>query len=238
METRNFQRVYVWELPVRIFHWVNVLCVLALTLSGFLIANPPALLSNAEATNLHSFGIVRYIHFIAAYIFFFNMILRVYWSFVGNQFASWRVLWPFDKKRWGNFKHVIKNDIILMNDKEPELKNISIGHNSVAAFSYLILFIIALISVFTGFALYADTSTWFLPKLFSWVTPMLGGDFMVRNIHHIAMWGFILFTIIHVYLVFFHDWLEGRAEVSSMFGGYKFVREERIKKVKEVAGKK
>jgi len=64
--------------------------------------------------------------------------------------------------------------MLLMNDKKPELKNISIGHNSVAAFSYLILFIIALISVFTGFALYADTSTWFLPKMFSWVTPMLG----------------------------------------------------------------
>lgn len=233
METRNFQCVLVWELPVRVFHWVNVLCVLALTLSGFLIANPPALLSNAEATNLHSFGIVRYIHFISAYIFFFNMILRVYWSFVGNQFANWRALWPFSKKRWGNFKHVIKNDVLLMNDKKPELKNISIGHNSVAAFSYLILFIIALISVFTGFALYTDTSTWFLPKMFSWVTPMFGGDFMVRNIHHIAMWGFILFVIIHVYLVFFHDWLEGRGEVSSMFGGYKFVREERIKKVKE-----
>ena len=207
METRNFKRVLVWELPVRIFHWVNVLCVLTLTLSGFLITNPPALISNAEATNLHSFGIVRYIHFIAAYIFFFNMILRIYWSFVGNQFASWRALWPFSKKRWGNFKHVIKNDVLLMNDKKPELKNISIGHNSVAALSYLILFIIALISVFTGFALYADTSTWFLPKLFSWVTPMFGGDFMVRNIHHIAMWGFILFVIIHVYLVFFHDWL-------------------------------
>ncbi|OGS70031.1 MAG: Ni/Fe-hydrogenase, b-type cytochrome subunit [Flavobacteria bacterium RIFCSPLOWO2_12_FULL_35_11] len=233
METRNFKRVLVWELPVRIFHWTNVLCVLALTLSGFLIANPPALLSNAEATNLHSFGIVRYIHFFAAYIFFFNLILRVYWSFAGNQFASWRALWPFSKKRWGNFKHVLKNDVLLMNEKEPELKNISIGHNSVAAFSYLILFIIALISVFTGFALYADTSTWFLPKLFSWVTPMLGGDFMVRNIHHIAMWGFILFVVIHVYLVFFHDWLEGRGEVSSMFGGYKFVREERIKKVKK-----
>ena len=233
METRNFQRVLVWELPVRIFHWVNVLCVLVLTLSGFLIANPPALISNAEATNLHSFGIVRYIHFITAYIFFFNMILRIYWSFVGNQFASWRALWPFSKKRWGNFKHVIKNDIILLNDKEPELKNISIGHNSVAAFSYLILFIIALVSVFTGFALYADTSTWFLPKMFSWVTPLLGSDFMVRNIHHITMWLFIFFVVIHVYLVFFHDWLEGRGEVSSMFGGYKFVRQERFKKISE-----
>ncbi|WP_372765750.1 Ni/Fe-hydrogenase, b-type cytochrome subunit [Lutibacter sp.] len=233
METRNFKRVLVWELPVRIFHWINVLCILTLTLSGFLIANPPALVSSAEATNLHSFGIVRYIHFIAAYIFFFNMILRVYWSFVGNQFASWRAYWPFTKKSWSNLKHVLKNDILLRNDKNPELKNISIGHNSLAAVSYIGLFLIALISVFTGFALYADTSTWWLPKMFSWVTPLFGGDFMVRNIHHIAMWGFIFFTLIHVYLVFYHDWLEGRGEVSSMFGGYKFVSEERLKKAKE-----
>ncbi|PKP28199.1 MAG: Ni/Fe-hydrogenase, b-type cytochrome subunit [Bacteroidetes bacterium HGW-Bacteroidetes-18] len=237
METRNFKRVLVWELPVRIFHWLNVLSILTLILSGFLIANPPALLSNAEATNLHSFGIVRFIHFIAAYIFFFNMILRIYWSFVGNQFANWRAFLPFTKKNWDNFKHVLKIDIFLLNEKKRELKYISIGHNSVATLSYIILFIIALISVFTGFALYADTSTWFLPKLFSWVTPMLGGDFLVRDIHHIAMWVFIFFIIVHIYLVFYHDWLEGRGEVSSMFGGYKFVSDERLKKVQEESSK-
>ncbi|MDO9137624.1 MAG: Ni/Fe-hydrogenase, b-type cytochrome subunit [Lutibacter sp.] len=230
METRNFKRVFVWELPVRIFHWVNVLCVIVLSLSGFLIANPPALISSAEATNLHSFGIVRFIHFAAAYIFFFNMILRVYWSFVGNKFASWRAFWPFSKKTWSNFKHVLKIDVLLFNEKVHDEKNISIGHNSVAILSYLLLFIVALVSVFTGFALYADTANWWLPKLFAWVTPLFGGDFMVRSIHHIAMWVFILFTLVHVYLVFYHDWLEGRGEVSSMFGGYKFVQEDRLRK--------
>lgn len=53
---------------------------------------------------------------------------------------------------------------------------------------------------------------------------------MVRTIHHIATWFFIFFTLIHVYLVFYHDWLEGRGEVSSMFGGYKFVQEDRLTK--------
>ncbi len=230
METKNFKRVMVWELPVRFFHWVNVLSITVLTVTGFIIANPPALHSSAEATNLHLFGIVRFIHFGAAYIFFFNMILRIYWSFVGNQFASWRTFWPFSKKMWNNFWHVLKIDILLLNEDHPDVKNISIGHNSVAAFSYLALFLIALTSIFTGFALYADTSGWWLPKLFSWVTPMFGGDFMVRTIHHISMWGFILFTLVHVYLVFYHDWLEGRGEVSSMFSGYKFVRDDRIKK--------
>ena len=233
METKNFKRVLVWELPVRIFHWVNVLAIITLVLTGFLIANPPALLSNAEATNLHSFGIVRFVHFTAAYIFFFNMILRLYWAFVGNKYANWNAFWPFTRKMWNNIWHVLKIDILLLNDKKPDIKNISIGHNGLAAVSYIALFFIALISIFTGFALYADTSSWWLPKLFSWVTPLFGGDFMVRTIHHIAMWGFILFTVIHIYLVFYHDWLEGRGEVSSMFGGYKFVSEERLKKAKE-----
>lgn len=233
METKNFKRVFVWELPVRIFHWVNVLTVIVLTVTGFIIANPPAILSNAEATNLHSFGIVRFIHFAAAYIFFFNMLMRIYWSFVGNKFASWKAFWPFSKKVWNNFWHVLKIDILLMNEEVENLSSISIGHNSVATLSYIGLFFIALVQIFTGFALYADMSAWWLPDLFSWVVPIFGGDFMIRTIHHISMWVFILFTIVHVYLVFYHDWLEGRGEVSSMVGGFKFVREKRIKKDSE-----
>ena len=234
METKNFKRVLVWELPVRVFHWVNVLAVIVLTITGFIIADPPAILSNAEATDLHSFGIVRVVHFTAAYIFFFNMILRIYWSFVGNQFASWRAFWPFGKKMWNNFWLVLKIDVMLLNEDEPDFKKISIGHNSVAALSYLALFFIALVSVFTGFARYAEMSEWWLPNLFQWVIPLFGGDFMVRTVHHIAMWAFILFSLVHVYLVFYHDWLEGRGEVSSMFGGYKFVRRKRIKKRKKI----
>lgn len=234
METKNFKRVLVWELPARVFHWVNVLTIITLTITGFIIANPPAILSSTEALYLNTFGIVRFIHFIAAYIFFFNMIMRIYWAFVGNQFAHWRAFWPFSKKMWNNVWHVLKIDILLFNEDEEDLSNVSIGHNSVAAFSYIALFLLALIQVFTGFALYADMSDWWLPNLFSWVIPLFGGDFMVRTIHHITMWGFILFSIVHIYLVFYHDWLEGRGEVSSMFGGYKFVRRKRIKKSKIV----
>lgn len=237
MKTRNFKRVMVWELPVRIFHWLNVLAVLVLIVTGFLIASPPALLSSAEATNLHSFGIIRFIHFTAAYVFFFVMILRLYWALVGNRFSSWRAFLP-SKRKWHNFKHVLRVDVLLQNDKIHDEKNISIGHNSMALLSYLAMFIIAVLQVFTGFALYADMSSWFLPKLFSWVIPMFGGDFIVRTIHHISTWIFIFFSLIHIYLVFYHDWLEGRGEVSSMFGGYKFVRGSRIKKTAIEGAKK
>ena len=235
MKTKNFKRVMVWELPVRIFHWLNVLAIIVLVLTGFLIANPPAILSSMEATNLHSFGIIRVIHFIAAYVFFFVMILRLYWAFVGNQFSHWRAFWPFNKKTWNNFWHVLKIDIFLMNEKEEDVSKLSIGHNSVAKLSYLAMFFLALIMVFTGFGLYADMSGWWLPKLFGWVPALLGGDILTRQIHHITMWTFIFFSMIHVYLVLYHDWLEGRGEVSSMFGGYKFVRKDRLKESDEVS---
>jgi len=235
METRNFKRVYVWELPVRIFHWINVLAITVLAVTGLIISYPPAILLNMDASQSYWFGTIRFIHFTAAYIFFFNMLLRVYWSFVGNKFSHWRAFWPFTKKMWYNILHVLKVDIFLQKEKKPDIKDESIGHNSVAVISYIALFFIALVQVFTGFALYADMSSWWLPKLFTWVVPLLGGDFMVRTIHHVSTWIFILFTLIHVYLVFYHDWLEGKGEVSSMFGGYKFVNKQRLKHEKEDA---
>lgn len=233
MKTRNFKRVLVWELPVRIFHWINVLALTLLILSGFIIANPPALMSRAEPTFVENFGIVRFIHFASAYVFFFNMLLRIYWAFVGNKYAHWRAFWPFRKEIWSNFWHTLKVDILLQNEREHNLKNLSIGHNSVAKLSYIFMFFVALIMVFTGFGLYADLSSWWLPKLFAWVPAFLGGEFITRSIHHICMWLFIFFAFVHVYMVFYHDWLEGRGEVSSMFGGYKFVADERMKKTTE-----
>ena len=66
------RRVFVWQLPVRYYHWLNALSVLALIATGFIIGNPPALMSGKEAYANYWFGTTRFIHFLAAYIFFFN----------------------------------------------------------------------------------------------------------------------------------------------------------------------
>ena len=42
------------------------------------------------------------------------------------------------------------------------------------------------------------------------------------------MWLFALFTIIHVYLVFYHDYVEGHGVISSMVGGWKFLEKDQI----------
>jgi len=227
--TFNYKRVYVWEVPVRFFHWVTALSTTILVITGFIIANPPAINANVEATNSFWFGYVRAIHFITAYILIANLIFRIYWSFVGNQFANWRNFIPYSKKGIQNIIHVLKVDIFLGKDKEKKLYNISIGHNYLAAFSYFIMTLFFILQVMTGLALIADASSWFLPHMFKWVSTMFGGDITTRYIHHILTWLFMAFVVVHVYLVLFHDYVEARGEASSMISGFKFIRSERLK---------
>ncbi len=234
IKTVTFRRAYIWQLPVRFFHWINGFAITFLIITGFLIANPPAIMSAKEASGQFWMGLNRQVHFISAYAMVAVMFMRVYWAFVGNRFANWRQFVPFDKKGREKMWHVIKYDIFLFNEKEYKFTNIPIGHNAVAAASYLVMFILAVVMVFTGFALYAPTSTWFFPKFFAWATSLITTDeFLIRRIHHIVMWAFILFIAVHFYLVLFHDWLEGSGESSAMVSGYKFFRTERFEDYKE-----
>ena len=223
MEKTEIKRVYVWEIPVRFYHWLNFLAVLTLAVTGYLIGNPPAIQSGTEASFGYWFGTLRFIHFVAAFVFFFNFIFRIYWGFAGNKYANWRSFIPHSKKNLKEIVDVFK--LVMLQKKGKPL--ISIGHNSLAGVTYLLTFLIFLFQSITGFGMYAATSNAFFPRLFAWIVPLLGGGFAVRSWHHIMMWFFIIFAMIHVYLVFYHDYVEGRGILSSMAGGWKFIEKDK-----------
>lgn len=90
--TKNIVKVYVWELPVRIFHWINAAAILFLMLTGIYIGNPfLASLVQEEASDF-IMGWVRYIHFFAAFLFSVNLLVRLYWAFKGNKYATSNLL--------------------------------------------------------------------------------------------------------------------------------------------------
>lgn len=222
MKNKVLRRVYVWERPVRFYHWLNALAIVVLCITGYLIGSPIAIQSNAEASFSYWFGIVRFLHFLAAYIFFYNFIFRIYWGFVGNKYANWKNFVPTTKKYFKEMWDVIRIDILLKRNRE----HLSVGHNALAGFIYFMTFIAFAIQCITGGGLYAGMSDAWLPSLFAWVPGVFGNDQTLRMVHHITMWFFIVFAIIHIYLVFFHDFVEGRGEMSSMGGGWKFIEEE------------
>jgi len=221
MAKHIFRRVYLWEWPVRIYHWVTALAVVALAATGLMIGAPVAVISTREAYAGYWFGTVRFVHFPAGDLFFFALVLRVYWLFVGNVHARWSAFIPVG--RFGSFFRdmwaVIRTDVLQL--QKPPLD--FVGHNPMAATTYAFIFLLSVFQIATGFALYAPMSAAWLPGLFAWVSPLMGGDAGVRLWHHAGTWVFLLFAAVHVYLVLYHDVVESRGELSSMVGGSRFV---------------
>lgn len=220
--TKAVQRyfVYVWEFPVRLFHWINALCIFVLGISGYLIGNPLAIHSASEASQQYWFGTVRFIHFTTAWIWVFNSIMRIYWGFVGNEYVRFRNFLPLRKEQWQEIMYVLKMDVFQVWKGATS----SIGHNPLAGLAYTIGFLGFLFSALTGIGLYvAMSNNWFV-DMFAWIVPLLGGDHTVRVLHHMMLWFFVVFFLVHFYLSAYHDYVEATGTISSMVGGWKFVR--------------
>jgi Ni/Fe-hydrogenase 1 B-type cytochrome subunit len=220
--TTTFQRVYIWEAPVRLYHWVTVGSLLVLIVTGLLIGVPPAFMSSGDASSSQWFGNVRFLHFAAGYIFMWALVLRVYWMFAGNRYASWKNFYPLTpsllRTQAAGIVQVLKTDIVQVQVEPDEVY----GHNALAALTYGVVFLASLFQIATGFALYAPMSEAWLPQLFAWIIPLMGGDGNVRIWHHLLTWFFIIFAGIHIYLSIFHDWVEAEGEISSMISGSKY----------------
>lgn len=215
----DYERVYVWEQPIRWFHWINAASITALAVTGWMIAHPAGLMSGREASFSYWFGGVRLAHFIAGYVLTANFAFRLYWSIVGNKFASWRNFLPLTWAQLRQIWDVLKVDILQFTDKPVH----TLGHNSVAYFTYFGTALLTLFQVISGFALYAPMSDAWFPHLFTWATPLFGSEHALRFFHYAVMWAFGLFTVIHVYLCFYHDYVEGHGVLSSIIGGWKFM---------------
>ena len=217
----EYKRVYVWEMPVRAYHWINAIAMVALIITGYLIGAPIRAFYANEAYQQYWFGTVRFVHFFCAYVYVFNFLARLYWGFVGNQYAKWNNFFPLTKAQRREIVDVVKTDVL-----QTKLHGaISTGHNSLAAFIYFLTFLAFVAQSITGFALYSSMSHSFIPRLFTWIVPLMGGEMGVRYWHHLLMWFFVGFIIVHIYLSFYHDYIEGRGTISSIVGGWKFVRE-------------
>jgi Ni/Fe-hydrogenase 1 B-type cytochrome subunit len=216
----EYRRVYVWEMPVRAYHWINAIALTLLCITGFLIGHPVRIAYASEAYQQYWFGWVRFIHFASAYVYVFNFAARIYWGFVGNKYARWINFFPVTKAQQQEIADVIKTDILQVKMHG----EISTGHNSLAALIYFLTFLAFCFQTITGFALYSSMSNAWLPRMFKWVVPLMGGEFSVRFWHHLFLWFFVTFVIVHIYLSFYHDYIEGRGTVSSIIGGWKFDR--------------
>ena len=86
-------RVYVWEWPVRLAHWLIVISLFFLSWTGLYIGRP-FLISAGEARFEFVMGTAKTIHFYAAIVFTMAVLVRVIWMFTGNRFSRWNKFLP------------------------------------------------------------------------------------------------------------------------------------------------
>lgn len=208
-------QIYVWEAPVRIWHWINAICILILVLTGLYIADPFSLSSPTTGAEGYFMGWVRTIHFIAGFVFIAGIVYRVAWTFFGNRYTT------FDIYKKGFFRGLIESTkfYLFLKNKKPH----TIGHNAMAQFAYWIIFGgAAFVLIVTGLYMYVEPQQGqMLAEMLQWVPRLFGGSDGVRMAHHLSMWVIIIFVILHVYLAFREDYLVKNGTMSSIFTGWK-----------------
>lgn len=209
---------YVWEVPVRVTHWVNFLAIIILSVTGFYIGAPKTL---ALEPSQYVMGWTRFIHFVAGYAFAVSVLARIYWMFVGNRYASWREFFPILTEQGNRNMMETFKWYLFLSRKTPR----TVGHNALAGAAYAGVFLLYLIMIFTGFALYAQQAPQsVLHKLTAWMFMLFSSQGM-RLTHHLVMWILIAFSIHHVYSAWLMDVKERGGVMSSIFSGYKPVRQ-------------
>ncbi len=207
--------VYVWDLPVRLTHWINVVSIVILSVTGFYIASP-FIGTQGPATNQFLMGSVLFVHYVTAFVFTASVLFRVYWAFMGNRYARWDQFMPVGRGRRRALWRMIRYYTFLRREPPAE-----IGHNPLAGATYMGLYGLFALQILTGFALYSQgfhSGVWV--TLFGWMIVVFGAQ-PLRLIHDLIMYLIIAFTIHHVYSALLIDVEERSGLVSSIVTGYK-----------------
>lgn len=217
--------VYVFEVPVRIWHWVHAFSILVLAVTGYLIANPlPSV--GGEASEHFMMGRIRFLHFVAGYVFSIAFAIRVYWAFVGNSYARelfvvpvWRASW------WRDLWYEIKFYGFLTNELHRELGHNPLAQSAMFAFNVLL----GLFMIVTGFALYGQglgIDSWAY-ALCGWVIALIGDPEAVHNWHAVGMWLMVFFVIVHIYMAVRADIMSRQSSLSTIIGGWRYFKDDR-----------
>ena len=215
----RYQWVYLWGWPIRAMHWIAVLCIVALTITGLYIGKPYFVVSR-DTGDPFVMGWMRAIHFGAAAVLVMTAIVRGYWLLAGNKYERLKALFPIRGRDWINMVKQVKYYLMIQPEKAPHY----LGHNPMQQLSYTGIYGVAAIMVVTGFALYGQSNPGgVFYSAFNWVGIIMGGMPVVRFVHHALTWAFLIFIPIHVYLAIRADHLERTGVISSIISGGRFV---------------
>jgi Ni/Fe-hydrogenase b-type cytochrome subunit len=208
-------RTYVWELPVRIAHWLIFFAFVSLSSTG-LFMHHPFLVPSGRAPYL--MATARFVHVVSGFVLIGAFAFRMYWFFKGNFWARWSAYIPIHREQWRGMGSMLEFYSFLR--FEPGHR---VGHNPLAALTYFIIYLLFLVEILTGLALYSRVlGNPVFTQFIGWLPQLIDPQYL-REIHFFLMFAFFSFVIFHVYLSVLVSIEEENGLLDSIFSGWKFV---------------
>jgi Ni/Fe-hydrogenase 1 B-type cytochrome subunit len=208
---------YRWNWAYRFDHWVRVAAIVVLVVTGFYIHWPPTRFPGYDEgrwPELMSW--MHFAHFVAGYVFTLALVVRVYRAFNSTFDADWR-----DFVSWQTIRDVPECMLYLVCLRKTHKR--WRRYDPLQALAYLLMAVVAVVQILTGFALYHEHGSVFglSSDSFRWVRELLGGDSNTRLVHYGGMWAFVVFAIVHVYMAAVVSWANQDHSFRSIFTGYR-----------------
>ncbi len=138
MTDHKFNVYKAWDLPIRLFHWINFICIFLLSILGLIMLNKGAIgISGNEAR----IGL-KVLHVSVGYVFATNLIIRILWGFFGKGFARWTTLFPGK-----NFKQELRSYKAARASGKAQT---FIGHSPKGRLSVMVMLLLMTIMMVTG----------------------------------------------------------------------------------------
>ncbi|UPT78468.1 Ni/Fe-hydrogenase, b-type cytochrome subunit [Sulfurovum sp. XGS-02] len=220
---------FVYSSINRILHWIRAIVIIGLIVTGFYIAEP--FLTSQGSTDKLLYAEWTKWHLILGFILIASGILRIYLFFFGKD----------TKGELGSLK-----DLFSLKSWITQLKAyFFIGELKKKGFygplqflTYTAIMVLVVLASLTGLILYVHV---YHLGIGGWLyEPMrvlevwMGGLANVRYIHHITVWGYLIFLPIHIYLVIWSAIRFKHGAMDVMFTGYDYhLRKEKLEKEKE-----
>lgn len=215
---------FVYSTSNRVLHWIRALVITGLIITGFYIADP--FLASEGSSDKLLFGEWAMWHFILGFILISSGILRIYLFFFGadrgRELRSLRDV--FSIRSWIT---QLKSYFFI-----GELRKKGF-YGPLQFITYTVIMILVVLASVTGLILYVHVYHQgvggLLYESMRTIEAWMGGLANVRYIHHIIMWGYLIFIPIHIYLVIWSAVRFKHGALDVMFTGYDY----HLKKEKE-----
>lgn len=234
MTDTNYREYRAWDLPTRVFHWINFTTIICLIFVGLVMLFKKEI----GITSIEAKVGLKEIHVIIGYIFVLNFLWRIIWGFIGSQRARWSGILPGK-----GFTGTLRNYIQSEKNGEPQQ---FIGHNPMGRLAITFILLLMLTMTITGLVR-AGTDIYY-PPFGSLVTDYIAADGVdpdsikpyvadgadkdraadlkafkgpFGKVHIYTSYVLMFMIVLHIFFVVRAEVREGGSLISAMFTGKK-----------------